>query len=35
MATGERLKNILATVVTTGLTEVRAKIFGYVLNPTG
>ncbi|ESR33112.1 hypothetical protein CICLE_v10006880mg [Citrus x clementina] len=35
MATRERLKNILATVVTTWLTEVRAKIFGYVLNPIG
>ena len=35
MATGERLKNILTTVVTTWLTKVRAKIFGNVLNPTG
>lgn len=35
MATGGRLKNILATVVTTGLTEARAKIFGHVLNPAG
>lgn len=35
MATGGGLKNILARVVTTGLDEARAKIFGHILNPTG
>lgn len=35
MPTGGGLKNILATVVASGLTEARAKIFGHVLNPTG
>ncbi|KAH9763777.1 37S ribosomal protein S27 [Citrus sinensis] len=34
MATKGRLKNILATVATTRLTEARVKIFGHVLNPT-
>ncbi|KAL9443872.1 hypothetical protein AB3S75_017114 [Citrus x aurantiifolia] len=35
MATEGRLKNIVAIVATTRLTEARAKIFGHVLNPTG
>ncbi|PIA37623.1 hypothetical protein AQUCO_03000288v1 [Aquilegia coerulea] len=30
-----KLKNMIATVVTTGVTEARARIFGHVLNPTG
>ncbi|KAK7860404.1 mitochondrial 37s ribosomal protein s27 [Quercus suber] len=34
MATGS-LKNILATAVTRGVTEARARIFGHILNPTG
>ncbi|XP_062161536.1 small ribosomal subunit protein mS33 [Alnus glutinosa] len=34
MATGG-LKSILAKVVTEGVTEARARIFGHVLNPTG
>ncbi|KAE7996421.1 hypothetical protein FH972_001148 [Carpinus fangiana] len=34
MATGG-LKNILAKVVTEGVNEARARIFGHVLNPTG
>ncbi|KAL0012980.1 hypothetical protein SO802_000049 [Lithocarpus litseifolius] len=34
MATGS-LKNILATAVTKGVTEARARIFGHILNPTG
>lgn len=29
------LKNLLAAVVTTGVSEARALIFGHVLNPTG
>jgi small subunit ribosomal protein S33 len=29
------LKSILAKVVTEGVTEARARIFGHVLNPTG
>ncbi|XP_062119658.1 uncharacterized protein LOC133834172 [Humulus lupulus] len=29
------LKGILATVVTVGVTEARARIFGHVINPTG
>lgn len=34
MATGG-LKSILASAVTGGLSEARARIFGHVLNPTG
>ncbi|KAM3762804.1 hypothetical protein ACB098_01G373500 [Castanea mollissima] len=34
MATGS-LKNILATAVTRGMIEARARIFGHILNPTG
>ncbi|KAE7996416.1 hypothetical protein FH972_001143 [Carpinus fangiana] len=34
MATGG-LKNILAKVVTEGVNEARARIFGHVFNPTG
>ncbi|GAV91170.1 MRP-S33 domain-containing protein [Cephalotus follicularis] len=32
---GGSLKRILATAVTAGVSEARARIFGHVLNPTG
>lgn len=32
---GHCFKSILATAVTQGVTEARARIFGHVLNPTG
>ena len=35
MATTSGLKGILASAVTKGVTEARARIFGHVLNPTG
>ncbi|KAI4328777.1 hypothetical protein L6164_021107 [Bauhinia variegata] len=34
MASGG-LKNILASAITQGVAEARARIFGHVLNPTG
>lgn len=34
MSTGS-LKSVLASAVTRGVTEARARIFGHVLNPTG
>ena len=34
MAIGS-LKNILAMAITRGVTEARARILGYILNPTG
>uniref|UniRef100_A0A3Q7HFY2 Uncharacterized protein n=1 Tax=Solanum lycopersicum TaxID=4081 RepID=A0A3Q7HFY2_SOLLC len=30
-----RLKNVVAAAAIEGLAEVRAKIFGHVINPTG
>ncbi|CAI0393694.1 unnamed protein product [Linum tenue] len=32
---GVGLRRLLETVVTQGVTEARARIFGHVLNPTG